>query len=203
MKGIDMKKISSVIFLSFVIILLLAGCVKSPSVSVKDEPNVKPPIVEPPNVKTPTSEATIFKTRMVTPRIPDSNVWEHFGKTKSGDNYYNKTNITKSSNIISVSTNKIITDNFRKQTIEEVKKYDLEKSIKYQNYHQEVVLWNIDCKNRRSRVKEVIHYDDKGNVLDNYTCKNEEWENILVLTGPDSLRKILCVVQEKPSKKNK
>jgi hypothetical protein len=52
-------------------------------------------------------------------------------------------------------------------------------------------------------VKEVIHYDDKGNVLDSYSCKNEEWENILVLTGPDSLRKILCVFQEKPFKKKK
>ena len=40
-----MKKISSVIFLSFVIIFLIVGCVKSPSVPVKNEPNVKPPIV--------------------------------------------------------------------------------------------------------------------------------------------------------------
>ena len=198
-----MKKISSVIFLSFVIILLLVGCVKSPSVPVKDEPNVKPPMIEPPSAKTPSSEATIVKPPMVASRIPDRNVWEPFGKTKTGDNYYNKTNITKSSNIVSVSTCKIVTDDCRKQTIEAVKKYDLEKSIKYQNYHQEIVLWNIDCKNRRSRVKEVIHYDDKGNVLDSSTFKNEEWDNILVLTGPDSLRKILCVVQEKPLKKKK
>ena len=86
-----MKKISSVIFLSFVIIFLIVGCVKSPSVPVKDEPNVKPPMVEPPNARTRTSEPTIVKPPMVASRIPDSNVWEPFGKTKSGDNYYNKT----------------------------------------------------------------------------------------------------------------
>ncbi len=198
-----MKKIRLVIFLSLVIIFLVVGCVKSPSVPVKDEPSVKPPMVEPSHAKTQTSESTILKPPRVASRIPDSNVWEPFGKTKTGDNYYNKTNITKSSNIVSVSTCKIVTDDCRKQTIEAVKKYDLEKSIKYQNYDREVVLWNIDCKNKRSKVKEVIRYDDQGNVLDSSTFKNEEWENILVLTGTDSLRKILCVAQEKPLKKKK
>ena len=201
MKGINMKKISLVIFLFLVVIFLVVGCVKSPSVPVKDEPNAKPSMVEPPTAKTRTSEPAIVKPPRVASRIPDSNVWEHFGKTKTGDNYYNKTNITKSSNIVSVSTCKIVTDDCRKQTIEAVKKYDLEKSIKYQNYDREVVLWNIDCKNKRSKVKEMIRYDDQGNVLDSSTFKNEEWENIPVLTGTDSLRKILCVAQEKPLKK--
>lgn len=83
-----MKKIRLVIFLSLVIIFLMVGCVKSPSVPVKDEPSVKPPMVEPSHAKTQTSESTILKPPRVASRVPDSNVWEHFGKTKTGDNYY-------------------------------------------------------------------------------------------------------------------
>jgi hypothetical protein len=208
MKGTNMKKISPIIFLSFVIILLLAGCVKSSSISVKDEPNVKPPASEPTIVKQPIAEPPninppIVELPTITPIIPDRKLWESLGKTKSGDNYYSKTPITKSSNIISVSTYKIVTDDVRKQKIEEVKKYDLKKAIKYQYYEHEVRIDEIDCKNRQYRLTEVTHYDDKGNVLYNYTYTNEEWKNIPVLTGHDTLREKFCVPQKKPSKKKK
>ena len=203
-----MKKISSVIFLSFVMMLLLAGCVKGPSVSVKDESNVKttvvtPPAAEPAIVPSRSSEPAAVKPPGTTPVIPDSHVWEHLGKTRSGDTYYAKTIVTTSSGLISVSTYKIVTDDFRKQTIEEVKNDNLKKSIKYQNYEHDVRIDEIDCKNNRYRVKEVTHYDDKGNVLDSYQYKNEDWKNIPVLTGLDVLREKFCVPQKKPSKRKK
>ena len=208
MKGLDMKKISTVIILAFVMMLLLAGCVKSPSVPMKDESNVKSAVVTPP-VKEPTivpptsSEPAVVKPPGSPPRIPDSHVWEHLGKTRSGDTYFAKKIVTASSGIIAVSTYKIVTDDFRKQTIEEVKNDNLKKSIKYQNYEHDVRIDEIDCKNNRYRVKEVTHYDEKGNVLDSYQYKNEEWKNIPVLTGLDALREKFCIPQKKPSKRKK
>lgn len=199
-----MKKISSVVFLSFVMILLLAGCLTSLSVPVKDEPIVKATTPEPPLVvKPPEIEPPVVEPIVITPCIPDSKVWEPLGRTKSGDNYYNKTIISKSFSIVSVSTYKIVADDFRQRAIEEVKKYNLAKSIKYQYYEHDVRLDEIDCKNRRYRVKELTHYDDKGNVLDGYLLNNEEWKEIPILTAHHILLEKFCVAEKKPLNQKK
>jgi len=197
-----MEKISSVIFLSFAIILLLVGCL---SVPVKDEPKVEPPNVKATTPEPPKIEPPVVEPIVITPSIPDGKVWEPLGRTKSGDNYYNKTIITKSSksNIISVSTYKIVADDFRQRTIKEVKKYNLAKSIKYQYYEHDVRVDEIDCKNRRYRVKELMHYDDKGNVLDGYTLNNEEWKSIPILTAHHILLEKFCVAEKKPLNQKK
>jgi len=79
----------------------------------------------------------------------DSKVWELYGL----NSYYNKTNITKSSNIISVWMYTIITDDKRDRYIEGLKKIDLKESIKYQNYDHEIRLTDINCKNGQYRIK--------------------------------------------------
>lgn len=194
-----MKKISSVI-LSFAMILLLVGCL---SVPVKDEPKVEPPNVKATTPEPPKIEAPIVEPIVITPSIPDGKVWELLGRTKSGDNYYNKTIITKSSNIISVSTYKIVADDFRQRAIEEVKKYNLEKSIKYQYYEHDVRVDEIDCKNRLYRVIKLTHYDDKGNVLDGYALNNEQWKSIPILTAHHILLEKFCVAEKKPLNQKK
>jgi len=48
----------------------------------------------------------------------------------------------------------------------------LEKSIKYQNYHHEAVLWEMDCPNKRIMMKEFIDFDKTVKVLDRYRFDN-------------------------------
>ena len=105
---------------------------------------------------------------------PDSKVWESF----DNDWYYNKTNIDKSSYIISVWIYKSVTNDIRKQKIEIIKKSDLDKSVKYQKFDHYLSLWEIDTKNKQKRLKESKDYDDKGNVLDSNAYKDREWTDI-------------------------
>ena len=80
---------------------------------------------------------------------PDSKVWESF----DSDWYYNKTNMDKSSYIISVWVYKYVTNENRKEKIEIIKKSDLDKSIKYQKFDHYLSLWEIDTKNKQKRLR--------------------------------------------------
>jgi len=193
-----MKKISFGIILPFLIIFLLASCVTSPSVSIEQKPDIKPQVVEQPRI-TP----QIVEQPVMTPKKPDSNAWEHLGKTRSGDCYYNKASVSKSSHVIEVRTYKIVTQDFRKAAIEEVKKNDPANSIKYHNYDHNVRVDEIDCQKNLYRVTESIDYDVHGNVLDHFRYANEPWRSIPVLTGLDTLRGKFCIVQKQPLNKNK
>ena len=164
MKGIDMKKISSVFSLSFIVLFLLV--VSLPSICFSEQ--------------------------------PDSYVWELIGNNSFGIYYYNKTNITKSSDIISVWIYQTPTDDSKEGVIESVKKNNLEKSITYKNYEHTMGLNEIDCKNRKVLQTNLIFYDDKNNILDNYTIDNSKWTDI----PPDTLFNILynkiCVTEKNP-----
>lgn len=172
-KGIDMKKIVSVISLSFLILFLL---------SFVNQENVY-------------SEQNIEQSK-ITPRIPDSEIWENI----SPGYYYNKINITKSSNFMYVYIYKIITDNQRKNVIETLKKNDLEKSIKYKNWDHYISLKSFDCKNRKNKFEEIINYDDEGNILSQYTYKNNEWKSIPPETLTEELYNKVCVTPKRTIK---
>lgn len=130
---------------------------------------------------------------------PNPKIWEPLGY----HSYYNKKIITKSPDIRLVWTYKSVTNDAREKRVEEVKKYDLEKSIKYQNYHHETVLWNIDCKNKLIMMDEFIDFDKNGQVIDRYIFNNSEWESIVPKSGSERLYQNVCIPQKKPSKKKK
>jgi len=128
---------------------------------------------------------------------PDSKVWESF----DNDWYYNKTNIDKSSYIISVWVYKSVTNDSRKEKIEIIKKSDLDKSIKYQKFDHYLSLWEIDTKNKQKRLKELKDYDDKGNVLESNVYKDREWKDIKPNSIFDKLYIKLGLTQnEQPAK---
>jgi chemotaxis protein histidine kinase CheA len=128
---------------------------------------------------------------------PDSKVWESF----DNDWYYNKTNIDKSSYIISVWVYKSVTNDNRKEKIEIIKKSDLDKSIKYQKIDHYLSLWEIDTKNKQKRLKELKDYDDKGNVLESNVYKDREWKDIKPNSVFDKLYIKLGLTQkEQPAK---
>lgn len=189
-----MKKISLGIILTVLVVFLLWGCVKSTAVPVEQKPQVAEQ-----------SKVThqVVERPAVISKKPDSNVWGHLGKTRSGDSYYKKTSINKSSGIIEVRTYKIVAEDFRKAAVEEAKKNDPAKSIKYRHYDHNIRVDEIDCRKNLYRVVESIDYDDHGNVLESYAYKNEPWKSIPVLTGLDAMREKFCVSQTQPLKKKK
>lgn len=128
---------------------------------------------------------------------PDPKVWEYVGNNR----YYNVTNLIKSSNIVYVWTYSVVDDDFRKKTIEEVKKEDLEKTIKFQNYDHIVSLNEIDCETKLTRINEVLDYDNKGNVLDHFKDNNSKWRSIQPGTVNDIFYQKLCFTPKKPSEK--
>lgn len=158
-------------------------------------------------LKVDTGEVLLFKTYEgkiketgTSSKEPNLDIWECFGENW----YYNKTNMTKSSNIISVWTYYVVTDDYRKESIEKKKKdNNPDKSLKYQNYEYVISLTEIDCKKKLARTKEEINYDDKGNILDRITDDNPKWGSILPESVGEGLHRELCVTKKKSSKKKK
>jgi hypothetical protein len=118
--------------------------------------------------------------------------WEYL----SDNVYYNKRNITKSSNMISVWTYNIVTDDFREQKIEAIKKNDSERSRKYQYYDHNVVLSEMNCRKRLIRTKMYVDYDDNGEVLYSYTYKKREWKDIIPGSPGEKLYQKLCMIRK-------
>lgn len=180
-----MKHFYSLIFLPFLAVLLLAGCVTTSSVPAAS------------------TNAMNAESPAVKSKVPDSSEWEHLGKTRSGEVYYRKTNIVDSSTLMLVTTYKIVADDFRKETIEKIMKTDLELSQKYQNYEYNIRKDEIDCKNRLFRMIESIDYDNHGQVLIIRTAENKDWHKVPILTGVDKLCQKLCVAEKKPADQKK
>jgi hypothetical protein len=148
----------------------------------------------------PTGSAMDSSAIPVTPPVKTpGKSWEFL----SDNIYYNKRNITKSSNMISVWTYNIVTDDFREQKIEAIKKNDLEKSRKYQYYDHNVVLSEMNCRKRLIRTKMYIDYDDNGEVLTSYTYKKREWKDIISGTPGEKLYQKLCMTRKAQLKKRK
>ena len=128
---------------------------------------------------------------------PNPKIW----KSLEYNSYYNIKILTTASNTILVWTYKTVTDDTREKRIEEVKKYDLERSIKYQQYHHEVVLWEIDCKKKLWKVKDIIDFDKNEKVLDRYRYNNSEWDSIIPNSRGGLLYQQVCVPQKRSLKK--
>ena len=98
-------------------------------------------------------------------------------------------------------THSFVTDDERKELEKVAKKRDSDESLKYLLYNYESVLWELDCKNRMKKMKEIIYYDDKGNILDDYTKENSQWENISPDSVINKLYNKVCITPKKPLKK--
>lgn len=142
----------------------------------------------------------VFSTPSICFSQPDSKKWEFYGKDIEGSMYfYKKRTIRKSSKII-VRTYQTVTDDERKEEIERVKKYNIEESLKYQNYDHIVSLYEIDCRNKLVNIKQIIDCDNRGGILYSVKNKNSEWKSIIPGSTMESLYQKLCVNQKKPVK---
>jgi len=130
---------------------------------------------------------------------PNPKIWEPLNSYF----YYNKKVITKSPGFLLVWTYKTIPEDIREKTIEDVRKTNPEKSIKYKDYHHETVLWEIDCNAKLIRTEEFIDFDKDGKVLDRYRGHPSEWNRIFAKTGGETLYRKACLPKKEPVKKKK
>jgi hypothetical protein len=129
---------------------------------------------------------------------PDSRVWKFLGKDGGGSFwYYNKTNLTRSFDIVSVWTFMTVTGDVRKKMIKRFMKHN----IKYKNFDHLKSFNEIDCKKRLIKEIEFTDYDDQGHVLDKYTYNKSDWNGIIPGSVFEKLYQKVCITQEKPIKK--
>lgn len=190
MKGINMKHFYSVILLSVLVVLFLVGCAANPFA-----PEV--------TWKTGTPGVGSAAAGGDQAMIPDSKEWEPLGKTRTGECFYKVTGTDNTTGIVTVSTYKIVNDHYRKSTIEKWQKDHPELAKKYENFDHNVRVDEIDCKNKRYRMKEITDYNNKGEVLHISPHQNQEWQHVPILTGLDKLRQKLCAPEVKPAEPTK
>jgi hypothetical protein len=151
------------------------------------------------NNQTPTKEQSSISK--VTPKIPDSKVWESF----YDDCYYNKTNIVKSDNSVTVWIYIVTTDGERKKIVDDLKKDgELEKSKKYENYDHHLSRIEMKCMEMMYQWKGIsIDYNHDGDVLDSYDFGDTDykWTIIVPDSFHDRLYRKICVTPKKPLKK--
>jgi hypothetical protein len=190
-----MKKTQMLIF-SAVLFFMLYGCAQSPPMPVAPEPPQTATEVPQPLPPPSAAVAPPFISQK-----PDPNVWERLGKTCTGETFYKKGTPQTSGGVTSVATYKVISDDFRLEMVEEMKKTDPERSRLYQRYHHNIRVDEIDCAKSTYRVREVTDYDDRGNVLAHSRFDNEPWRRVPVLTGLDALREKFCKPSSSAKKK--
>ena len=183
MKGIIMKKIQALV-LAGILFFTFYGCAQRQQVPVVTEAPPPPPVVKAPEA---TPELPPFVSQK-----PDLEIWAHLGKTCSGETFYKKEIKKLSNDVIVVSTYKIISEDFRLDTVQQMEKNDSQRSKLYKRYDHNIRVDEIDCKKSAYRLREVSDYDDMGNLLANSSYENEPWQRIPVLTGLDALRKKFC-----------
>lgn len=190
MKGINMKHFYSVVLLPVLVVLFLAGCAANP---------FAPEIISKAGASVGTSAGAGTDQAM----IPDSKEWEPLGKTRTGECFYKVTGTDNATGIVTVSTYKIVSDHYRKSTIEKWQKDHPELAKKYEKFDHNVRVDEIDCKNKRYRMKDIADYDNKGEVLHVSPHHSQEWQHIPILTGLDKLRQKLCAPEVKPAEPTK
>ncbi|NLX52527.1 MAG: hypothetical protein GXY72_10570 [Deltaproteobacteria bacterium] len=132
-------------------------------------------------------------------QAPNPKIWEPLRHPF----YYNKKIITKAPDTLLVWTYRAATDESRTQRMEAVRVDDVEKSLKYKNFHHETVLWEIDCAKHRFRIEEIIDFDVSGKVLDRSRYETAGWERIIPGTGGEALYQKSCFPRPQSKKKKK
>ena len=194
MKGIFMKKIQALV-LAGILFSAFYGCAQRQPVPETTEAPPPPPVVQAP-------EAPPEPPPPLVSQKPDSGLWVHLGKTCSGETYYKKEIKKLSNDVIVISTYKIISEDYRFDTVQQMEKSDPKRSNLYERFDHNIRVDEIDCKKSAYRLREVSDYDDMGNLLANSSYENEPWQKIPVLTGLDALREKFCTPSA-PSKKRR
>lgn len=114
--------------------------------------------------------------------------WERI----SDNFFYDKTDIEIINNTKAIWTYSFLTDDEITHIEKVLKKRDSDKSLKHLYYNYEAVLCEIDCENKRKKIKKILYVDGSGKVVDYYTKENSEWDNITPQSVFDGLYHNIC-----------
>ncbi len=105
------------------------------------------------------------------------------------DFYYDKSSISRAPDgIVSVWTKVEYTEGGKADTLKILKN-----AKEYENIAQTQFLYDIDCKGAKSRLKQIVHYDGKGNRIKEFNLAGKtEWEEIPLYSRLESVTDEIC-----------
>jgi hypothetical protein len=175
MKGIEMRKISSVISLSFLFLLLLVSCVKRESHLIKSGDN------------------DWVKKESHPSKHEGDNDWVRYNRDNDGNVYsYKKGNIDKDEGkyIVQIWIKKV----YSKKGIEKEIQSRIKNGLSTEGYDKLshiVSLGDIDCNKRMKQTLSLTRYDTDNKILNSWDY-DRKWEHIIPNSNGDNVREIVC-----------
>lgn len=121
--------------------------------------------------------------------------WVEYGRSKYGDYLlYNKKNIMKSGkkNIVNVWDIHIFSGEGRMDLYYRKKRKGVS-TYGWDILSHSIVLTQIDCNNKKSKILSIIEYDKEGKTLFQSSYDDEQkWEYIVPVSIEETLRKKVC-----------
>ncbi|KAF0220380.1 MAG: hypothetical protein FD174_1281 [Geobacteraceae bacterium] len=104
------------------------------------------------------------------------------------DFYYNKSSISRSpEGITSVWAKVAYTEEGKADTLR------ILKAKAYENLAYSLYLYDIDCKGMKSHLKQIVHYDNKGNRIKEFNlAEKTAWEDIPINSRLESIADAEC-----------
>ncbi len=124
----------------------------------------------------------------------DKQDWVQYGRLILGSVYsYDKANIKfKSKDLVQVWCKLKYSDKHREKDIQKLVRSGLYTKKQLENLSYDLTLHEIDCKNKRSRLIDIICYDIYDNVLFQRSNHKAKWKHIVPESQEDLLRKQIC-----------
>jgi hypothetical protein len=176
MKRIDMKKISSVIFLSFLVLFLLVGCEKRESHLVRYG-----------------DDKDWLKTESHLVKYGGDKDWVKYNRDNDGNVYsYKKINIEqdKVKYIVQLWIKKVYSKKGKEKEIQSRIKDGLS-TEGYDKLSHIVSLGDIDCNKQMKQTLSLTRYDSDNKILNSWDY-DRKWEYIVPESQGDKLRKKVC-----------
>jgi hypothetical protein len=129
-----------------------------------------------------------------TTKKTDKYDWVQYGRPLNGSVYaYDKASITyKEKNIVRVWRKLTYSEEHREKDIQQLVKSGLYTKAQLEKLSYDLTLHEIDCKNKRSLLLNIICYDRYDNVLLKRSNHNAPWKQIVPDSQTDLLRKQVC-----------
>ena len=123
-----------------------------------------------------------------------SSEWVEYWRHDDGTVFlYNVVGIKKDTkeDIVQVWEIEVYSDEGREKYIQRMWNIGMS-NIEWDKLSNTVILYEIDCKNRRSNILSITDYDMDGKVLYTGSYNETDWNDIMIDTTQDTLRKNVC-----------
>jgi hypothetical protein len=124
----------------------------------------------------------------------DKHDWVQYGRPLNGSVYaYDKASINyKGNNLVRVWRKLTYSDEHREKDIQKLVKSGLYTKEQLEKLSYDLTLHEIDCRDKRSRLINIICYDRYDNVLLKRSNNDSKWKQIIPESQEDLLQKQVC-----------